>query len=138
MCQFFQAGQCIAASCKLLHELPKSAPVKPPSHVEMQPSSKNNGTTTSSPSQAKADPLKARNIVEPSPLDHPPFSNVADLGIEETTLPAGTTNGHPPKPSGLPPKPEPPQDSQHVRGWVPDPRPARVGLFQALYWHECS
>lgn len=133
MCQFFKEGQCIAANCKLLHELPKSTAVKPSSNEETLLPAKSNRTTTAPPTQVKADSSKPRETVEPSPLYHLPFSSVADLGAEEATSPAQGANSPPPRPSGLPPKPEPPQHNQPVRGWNPDPRPARVGSLYESY-----
>ncbi|KAI0729045.1 hypothetical protein C8Q72DRAFT_831057 [Fomitopsis betulina] len=99
VCRFFLTGRCIAARCRHAHELPKSTLSK------------------ASPS------LKLPEPVEPSPLSYLPFSDVADLGIEATTSSAQRADNG--LPSEAPPKPEPQQDSQPVRRWLPDPRPAR-------------
>lgn len=134
MCRFFLSGRCIVARCRHAHELPKSTLSKASPSVEAPSSAK----STSSLSQAKASLPKLPEPVEPSPLSYLPFSDVADLGIEATTSSAQRADNG--LPSEAPPKPEPQQDSQPVRRWLPDPRPARVGFLHTssgMKAHRC-
>ena len=130
MCRFFQTGQCIAADCKFLHELPKSSSAKPSASAGMPLLARNDDrTNTVLPCQPKTRPSKPRETVEPSPLEHFPFSSVVDLSVEETAFSARKADDCFQMHSNLPRNPEPPQQNQPMRGWLPDPRPARVCLY---------
>ena len=123
VCQFFQAGQCIASNCKLSHDLPK-----PVLSTETSPQAGASKATTVTTASGKAESSRSPET-EPSSMDHHPFSSVADLCTEQATLPTQRVSSLPPRPLGLPPRPDPPYAGQSMRGWLPDPRPARVCIF---------